>query len=160
MLISCKNSAEKREINHSVFPKSMGFVSDYSNLFTKVQRDSLTQIIKDFEYKTTNEIAIVTVDSIEPYSDFDQYSLDLFNARGIGKKDINNGLSLNISIQRRRSRIVTGYGTEKILTDSICGAILKNILVPEFKKENYFLGTKNTLEEIIKTWEFLTPNQE
>ena len=55
-----------------------------------------------------------------------------------------------IAKEDRVMRIEVGYGLEGYVTDAKSSYIIRNIITPEFQKENYYQGIKNGLEEIIK----------
>ena len=134
------------------FPAPLGAVSDFENVFSSNQISDLTKIINDYEQKTTREIAIVTVESIEPYKNIAIYSTDLANEWKIGKAKKNNGLLILFSKNLREIRITTGYGTEKILTDEVCKKVIDETIIPEFKKGDYYSGIKEGLTALIKKW--------
>jgi len=135
------------------FPKQIGYVNDYDNVLTKEQISELENIIKDYEKKTTNEISIVSVNSIKPYKDISLYTTELAHQWGIGKSEKNNGLIILFSKTLRSIRISTGYGTEKILTDEICKKVIDETIIPEFKNGDYYNGIKNGIKELIVEWE-------
>lgn len=134
------------------FPELIGPVNDFENVFTAEQIDDLENIISSFEQKTTNEIAIVTINDIAEYSNFDDYTLDLANYWQIGKLYKNNGLVIAFSTNLREISIKTGTGTEKILTDTICKDVIDQEIVPEFKKGEYYRGIKKALLLLISKW--------
>ena len=135
------------------FPAPSGFVNDFEGILTTRQEKKLDKIISKYERKTSNEIAIVTVDSIAPYPDLYHYSLDLANSWGIGKKDKNNGILLIFSKKLRNIRIQTGKGLTKELTNEEAKRIIDQIIIPEFKKGDYYSGTEKGLLAIIKELE-------
>lgn len=136
----------------SIFPERIGIVNDFEDIFTEKQKEELAKIITDFEKKTSNEIAIITLKEIHPtYDDFDKYCLDLSNHYGVGKKENDNGLIIVFSAELRKFRINTGTQTENILTNEICKEEVDKI-IPEFKKGNYFEGVKNCLLNLIHNW--------
>jgi len=134
------------------FPFPIGSVSDYEKIFNDVQISNLTKIISEYEEKTTREIAIVTVNSIEPYENISDYSTDLANEWGIGNSETDNGLLILFSKNLREIRISTGYGTEKILTDELCKKVIDETIIPEFKKGDYYSGIEKGMTELIKKW--------
>ena len=139
----------KHKVKHK-FPKPKGFVNDYENIFTKEQFDTLTIMIFNHEASTTNQVAIVTIDSFAPYPNLYDYTLDLFNTWGIGTKEKNNGIAIIFGKQIRQIRIMTGTGLETKLTDEEAKMIIDNVIIPEFKNENYYYGLKLGLMEIFK----------
>ncbi len=131
--------------------KPLGWTSDFEHIFSSDQINELDSIISKFEKETTNEIAIVTIDSSWTTKEtFDSLILKVGNDWGIGKKDINNGIVIGISTGLRRIRISNGYGIEAKLTDAETKKILEDLIIPEFKKGNYFEGTKNGLLALIQ----------
>jgi len=118
-------------------PKSKGYVSDYENIFTPEQNSQLTKLLLDYENETTIEIAVLTVPDFESdEADFAQKTAEQW---GIGKKDVNNGLLILISKNKRILRTQTGYGLEGYLPDGW----LKHIgdSVASKYQGNYYEGT-------------------
>lgn len=79
----------------------------------------------------------------------DEYSLTLFKKWGVGQKDKNNGVMIAFSTALRRIRIQNGYGIESKMTNEETKKIIDNIMLPEFKSENYFEGLKKGLVAIM-----------
>jgi uncharacterized protein len=96
---------------------------------------------------------LVTVKDIGHSPKMVDYAVELGNRWGVGKKDQENGLIILFSRTMREAFLATGYGTEKILKDEICKAIIDSTMVPFFKEEDYFGGLKAGLLECIKRWE-------
>lgn len=132
------------------FPTYVGYVNDFEEIFTKDQISVLNKIIEKQEKETSNEIVIVSIQSYAPYSALFEYSLELANYWGIGKKDKNNGIAIVFGKQIRQIRIQVGYGLENKLKDEESKKIIDNTIIPEFKKGDFYTGIKNGLVEIIK----------
>ena len=128
----------------------IGFVSDFEHVFSADELIELNRIIVNYEKLSTNEIAIVSIDTIPINWDFDQFSISLFNQWGIGKKNVNNGLLILFSKNLRRIRITTGRGTEKKITDADCRELIDKMIIPYFKEDEYFLGIDYAIKSIIK----------
>ena len=133
--------------------KSKGlFINDYDNLFTTAQINELSDIIYNYNLKTTRQIVLVTIDNITPYTDIQKYATDLSNYWGIGTSEKNNGLTILLCKSCKKITIVTGTGTQLILTDEICKKVIDEKIIPEFKQGNYYTGVKNGLLELIDKW--------
>ena len=132
------------------FPTYVGYVNDFEGAFTKEQISELNKIIEKQENETSNEIAIVSIQSYAPYKTLFEYSLELANYWKIGKKDKNNGIAIVFGKQIRQIRIQVGYGLEKKLKDEEAKRIIDNTIIPEFKNGDFYTGIKNGLIEIIK----------
>jgi uncharacterized protein len=141
------------DLGESDLPKLKRQVNDFESVFTVEQLEKLTLMIREFEKNTTNQIAVVSIESIGKYTDFDKFALDLSNYNGIGLKEKDNGLSIVFSKSLRKIRISTGIGTENILTDEICKKIIDQTIIPEFRNGDYYSGIEKGLAELIAKWE-------
>ena len=132
------------------FPDKIGLVNDFEGIFTNEQISELNGIISNHEKETTNQIVIVSIKSFAPYETLFDYSLKLANYWGIGQKVKNNGVAIVFGKQIREIRIQVGYGLEKKLKDEEAKRIIDNVIIPEFKKDDYYNGIKKGLVAIIK----------
>ena len=135
------------------FHTAAGFVNDFENLIDRVDEISFTRLIQTHENKTTNQIAIVTLDTIYNNQKFDAYTLALANHWGVGQKDKDNGILIAVSKKYKKMRIQVGDGLLKKLTNKESQNIVDSIFVPQFKLENYAKGIENGLIRIIKELE-------
>lgn len=128
-----------------------GYVNDYVHLFTPSQIAALDSLIGNYEKETTNQVAIMTIDSQWIKIDsFDNFVIKAHNVWGVGRKDKNNGIMIGICPGYRKVRISNGYGIERVLTDEETQAIIKTFMVPAYRKGSYFEGTRDALLEIMK----------
>lgn len=114
------------------YPTSVGYVNDFAGIVSQDQAEKLTFEIKDFDAKTTIEIAVVTVPSLQGYS-IETYTLGLAKTWGVGKKDKNNGVVLLVAQNERKVRIEVGRGLERMLSNSVSGQIIQNDILPHFR---------------------------
>lgn len=159
---ACKTSSkneveytrERTEIQHQNvrFPEPVGFVNDFDGIFTPDQEKDLENRLREYEQKTSNHIAVVTVNSIEPYSEIQWYATDLANYWRVGKKEKDNGLLIVLNNNEREIWISTGLGTEKIITDEFLKNTIDSTIIPEFRNGDYHNGIAKGVEEIIGKW--------
>lgn len=133
-----------------VFPVPNGFINDFDNILSDEQETELLALIKKHEAKTGNQIAIVTLTSIQGYDGLESYSLDLANNWGIGQEDKENGVLIALYMKDRRIWIQNGNGIMDKLTDDETLKIIKKIIVPEFKKDDYYIGFQKGIHAIIE----------
>ncbi|MDG5492727.1 YgcG family protein [Psychroserpens sp. SPM9] len=156
ILICCFSCKTDRGIgvDYSLLPenKQQKVVLDLSHVFSAKQIASLSQKIIDYEKRTSNEIAVLTVDSIAPFEDIQVYSSAIGDYWGVGKKDINNGLVIVLRKNQKHVWLSTGDGTTKVLTDAICQTIIDDFMIPYFKEGNYYLGIDKGLDVIMSKW--------
>ncbi|MBL7150505.1 TPM domain-containing protein [Candidatus Microgenomates bacterium] len=137
------------------FPEPVGYVNDFGKMFSSEFGENLEKRLSDFEKETTVEIAIVTIESLADYT-VEEYAVRLFEQWKIGKKEKDNSLLLLSAKEERKVRIEVGYGLEPVITDGRAGRIIREKIVPSFKKENYEQGIELAvvqIEEYIKTGE-------
>jgi len=120
--------------------KKDSFVMDQEQLLTPRQKDSLNALYYAHEKKTSNEIVLVTAADYGNDSTILFYSTRMGNQLGVGKKDKDNGIVIVVSKANRETRIATGYGTEKVLQDQLAKKIIDSLMIPEFKKGNFYEG--------------------
>lgn len=150
LLVSACGQSEKAESKVPNFPKRIGFVNDFDNLFSDKEEKILDSLIKNFKTRTATEISIVTIDSsMTTLEGFNSYTLRLANAWGVGSKK-KNGILIGISASLQRVRINRGLGVGKVLTDMKTKKILDESMFPELRKGNYFEGTKIAIMELVK----------
>ena len=165
-LLSCKSSAQETETKKSTTEfdfstvekyrdtKLKGLIiNDYDSIFNSAQRKELSDIIYDYNIKTTRQIVVVTVDSISPYSEIQKYAGDLMNYWGVGTIEKNNGLTIVVCNPCKQIGIVTGTGTELILTDEVCKEVIDKTIIPEFKNGEFYSGIKKGVIQLIEKWE-------
>lgn len=115
-------------------------IFDFEYDLTPEQRSQLDSLYASHEKKTTNEIALVTTNDYSPDTSILFYSVNMARKLGVGKKEKDNGVLIVFSNQMRQTRIATGYGTEKVLTDEVAKAIIDSVMIPNFKKGKTFDG--------------------
>ena len=131
-------------------PRPVGYVNDFEKIFSVTQVKYLDSLMGDFDHKTTNQFAVITVDtSMVSKEDFDGYVLKIAKAWGVGQKKKDNGIVIGFSRAYRKIRIENGYGIEKIISDADTKAILDSAILPYFKKGEYFEGTLEGLKTIM-----------
>lgn len=140
-----------RQVFWDNLPKPHNWTNDYENLFSKDEETKLNQIISDFEKETTVEIAIVTIDTFKVSKEkFEDLSLHIARTWGVGKKEKSNGILIAISKGYLKIRIQNGDGIVLFLSDDETAKIIRNEIIPYFKKEDYFEGTKAGILKLIE----------
>lgn len=127
-----------------------GWVTDMANILSDTTKQQLNQEIGELEAKNGTEIAVVTVKTTKPSPTPKQFTTELFNYWGIGKKGINNGILFLVSIEDKRIEIETGNGIEKILPKAQVGKIITEKITPELKKGNFDQGILNGTKALIQ----------
>lgn len=131
------------------FPRLTGRIVDEANLLDPATRAELNQKLTDLEGKSTDQLVIVTLRSLQGTS-IEDYGYRLGRAWQIGQQGKNNGVLLIVAPNERKVRIEVGYGLEGTLTDAISSFIIQNSILPRFRANDYQGGIKRGAEDIIQ----------
>lgn len=133
-------------------PYLTGRVTDNAEILSASMSKSLTERLKAHEDRTGNQIAVLTVPSLEGES-IEGYAEAVFKEWKLGQKGKDNGILLVVAPQDRRMRIEVGYGLEGVLPDSAAGSIIRNVITPKFKVGDYNGGVEAGVSAIIMVLE-------
>lgn len=131
------------------YPQPVGFVNDFANIISDQTEKDLDQTLTAFKESSSNELVVVTLSSLEE-DVIENVAVELFQQWAIGTKEKDNGILLLIAPNERELKIEVGYGLEPTLTDSRAGNIIRSIITPEFKKEDYDAGIVGGVSAIQK----------
>ena len=134
------------------FPELTGMVVDRANILNSSQKQTLTELLKEEESKSSNQIVIVTLDTLDGYT-IEEYGYQLGRYWQIGQKDKNNGVLLIVSMAEKAIRIEVGYGLEGALTDKISHEIIEYIIKPNFRQKNFYKGIFEASQAIVSAVE-------
>lgn len=130
-------------------PDPVGYVNDYAGILKDSTKSELEKLASNMSQLGMAEYAIVIVDRIEGGDEFG-FAQAIFDKWKLGKKGLDNGVLLLVSIKDKKVRIHTGYGIEGIITDGEAGSILDNYLIPYFKIQDFDGGILNASYAIAK----------
>ena len=131
-------------------PYLSGRINDYAGILSETAVNDIEKTLKDFEQKTTCQIAVLTIKSLEG-ENLEEFSIKVAETWKLGKKKKDNGVLLLIAQNDRQMRIEVGYGLEGSLTDYASGRIIANEIVPLFKIGDYNAGITNGVNAVIST---------
>jgi uncharacterized protein len=142
-------------------PKPAGRVNDFAELLSAPARAALEQRLQDVETKTSSEIAVATVKSLDGMS-VEEYANRLFKEWGVGQAKTDNGVLILVVPNQREMRIEVGYGLEGILPDGLAGEIRDEQFLPRFREDDYAGGITagvNRIADIVEKNQVLTPEE-
>ena len=124
-------------------------VHDEGGILSQQAVSFLEQSLKSFEDSTSNQIAVLIVNSLEGES-IDQFGIRVADQWKLGQKDKDNGVILLIALNDRKMRIEVGQGLEGPLPDAICNRIIRNEMAPAFRRGDYDSGVVAAVDGIRK----------
>ncbi len=129
-------------------PYLSGRVVDNAEILGAPARQQLDATLKAHEDKTTDQIVVLTVPSLEGDS-VEQFATKVFETWKLGQKGKDNGVLLLVSPKDRRLRIEVGYGLEGTLPDVAASRIIRNVITPRFKEGDYDRGIVEGVGAIV-----------
>ena len=130
------------------FPKFTNFVVDQAGIIPDNAERSLDRKLSDLQRRTRHQLAVVTVSSLQGYEIAD-YSNRLGRAWGVGRRHFDDGVLLVVAPHEHRVRIEVGHGLEATLTDPRCAEIIRNLVLPHFKRQDFPGGIAAGTDAII-----------
>jgi uncharacterized protein len=131
------------------FPQLTGRVVDEAGIFNPAAKTALEQKLAEFEAKTTGQLVVVTLKSLQGTS-IEDYGYQLGRHWGIGQKEKNSGALVIVAPNERKVRIEVGYGLEGQLTDAVSRLIIENSIVPRFRAGDFVGGINRGVDDIIQ----------
>ena len=137
------------EAQSASYPRSKGPVSDYAGRLSQAQVAELTSLIEDYRRQTSIEIAVVVVNSLQGQS-AREYATGIGSYWGVGKAERNNGVVLLWAPTERAYSLRVADGLSNDLTDADAGEITRNFLLPNFRREEYYVGLKEVVQAVMR----------
>ena len=113
-----------------------GWVSDPAHHLSAETVRRIDSTIFAFERATSNEMAVVVIDSLDGLEPGDA-ALLLHRRWGVGKGDRNNGIVFLWSPALRKVYVSVGYRLEGVLTDGRVGRIEDEAILPRFRAGDF-----------------------
>src|SRR6476469_1710570 len=121
----------KAQIERVIPPKPSPprLVNDYTRTLTPDQVQALEQKLVAYDDSTSNQIAVVTINTNGDY-DIQDVALGILRKWGVGNAQKNNGIVILAAIDDHKVWIATGYGLEGAVPDITAQAIIDNDILP------------------------------
>ena len=133
-------------------PYLTGRVNDNAGVLSEATRRTLTERLKAHEEKTTNQVVVLTVPSLEG-ENIEDYAEAVFKAWKLGQKGKDNGILVVVAPNDRQMRIEVGYGLEGTLPDGAAGSIIRNVMTPRFSSGDINGGIEAGIDAILSVLE-------
>lgn len=129
-------------------PRNDGWVTDLADILSSADEGALEARLEEWKQRTGHQIAVLTIPSLEGES-LEDASLAVLRGWGIGTAERQDGALLFVARDDRKIRIEVGYGLEGALTDSISGRIIRDVMAPKFRQQQFSAGVRAAVESMI-----------
>jgi uncharacterized protein len=129
-------------------PKLKMWATDLTNTLNKLELNELNRRLKTYQDTTSNQVLVLMIPSLEGYP-IEMLAEEIATQNKIGTEKNDNGILLLIAKDDRELRIEVGYGLEGAVPDAIASSIIRNIIRPNFRNDDYYGGISEGVEAII-----------
>ncbi len=129
--------------------KEQKFVYDYAKLLPAGDNSFLESKLKNYADSTSTQVVIVIIESLKGES-IGMLAPKWGHKWGIGEEEEDNGVVVLLAKKERKIWISPGYGSENKLTAGITGQIVRNRIIPYFKRGDYAGGLDIGVDSIIE----------
>ncbi|SFU30539.1 uncharacterized protein SAMN05216480_101579 [Pustulibacterium marinum] len=146
LLITCVVSAQF-EIPEK--PSKETSVYDYAEVLSKGQKNALENKLVRYSDTTSTQIVFISIKSLNG-ENIGLLAPKWGQQWGIGQKGKDNGVVILLAEKEHEIWIAPGYEAEEKLTAGINGEIIRNIIIPEFKRGDYYAGLDKGTDAIFE----------
>jgi uncharacterized protein len=130
-------------------PNPPRLVVDNAGVLDSYDRDQLEKKLQDLDNASSNQIAVVTVKSLNGES-IEDVAVNTFRDWKIGNKKTNNGVLVLVAVDDRKVRIEVGYGLEGAIPDITANDIIRKDIAPAFEQKNFYGGLNQATDDLGK----------
>jgi uncharacterized protein len=133
-----------------IYPdRPTGHVNDLAEFMSASEVSRLESKLRAYRDSTSNVIAILTLESLKGET-VEFVSEQVFNTWRMWEGDRQNGVLILAARQERALRIEVGYGLEGAIPDILAGQIIREILTPGFRQEQYGSAFNAATDQIMR----------
>jgi uncharacterized protein len=130
-------------------PNPPRLVNDLTGTLSASEVEQLEKKLLAYSDSTSTQVTIVLLGSVGPY-DIADYTFQLGEQWGIGKKGKDNGVLILAAMKDRKIFIAPGRGMEGAIPDALAKRIVTDMILPNFKMEAYYQGLDQATDMIFK----------
>lgn len=140
-------------------------VNDFAGVLTSSQINALEHKLVSFDDSTSNQIAVVTVASLDGY-DASEYAVQLHRKWKVGTDDKDNGILILVKPKNDEGYgdvfISVGYGLEGAIPDITAKRIINECMIPKFKENDYYGAIESACDRLmaLASGEYSDPDEE
>ncbi|MFV0646032.1 MAG: TPM domain-containing protein [Sphingomonadaceae bacterium] len=129
-------------------PRPDGPVYDGAQILSPTTIAELDSRLRAYNQATGRAIVVATVPDLDGQP-IESYATGLFGNWGIGGAQRDMGLLLLIAPNERKMRIEIGYGMHPWFGGIMAGRVIRDVITPYFKQDDYDGGVKAGVDAII-----------
>ena len=129
------------------YPELAGRITDNAHILNASDRAAVEAELAALEAQSTDQIAVVTVPSLDGYT-IEDYGIGLARKWQIGQKGKDNGILLIVAPTEKKVRIEVGRRLEPLMTDTMSKIIIQNAILTKFRRGDFSGGIADGVRDI------------
>ena len=124
-------------------------VNDLAALLPEETKQGLEARLAAHEKKTGHQLVVLTIPSLEgdPLEDF---SIRTVQKWKLGRTKVDDGVLVLVAKAEHKVRIEVGYGLEGSIPDAMASRIVRNVMVPLFRRGDFAAGVEAGVKALIE----------
>jgi uncharacterized protein len=136
--------AEAAPRDRQPLPEPLGYVSDHAGVVDADWKARIRSVCQDLERKTGIEMVVVTVKSLSPYPNANEYASAIYQRWGVGSAQQEHGIVILAAIEEQGAAVTVGKGLIGRLTQAKVQEAGQQYLDPAFRDARYGEGLYRT----------------
>jgi uncharacterized protein len=129
-------------------PELKYWMTDFTKTLSGDEVNHLNRKLKAYEDTTSTQLIVMMMATLQEYP-IEYYTLEVAEKNKIGTSREDNGILLLVVKNDRQLRIEVGEGLEGAVPDALASSIIRNVIIPHFRKNDYFRGIEEGIDAII-----------
>jgi uncharacterized protein len=129
-------------------PELKYWMTDFTNTLSSGEVNHLNRKLKAYEDTTSTQLVGLMIASLQDYP-IEYYALEVAEKNKIGTSKNDNGILLLVVKNDKQLRIEVGEGLEGAVPDALASSIIRNVIIPPFRKDDYFRGIEAGIDAVI-----------
>src|SRR5690606_4918567 len=130
-------------------PDKQTSLYDYVNLLSPSQQQALEEKLVKYSDTTSTQIVVAIIGTTKG-ENIGLLTPKWAHEWGIGQAKEDNGVFILLARDDRNILISPCYGVEHKLTAGITGELIRNVIIPEFKRGDYYSGLDKGTDAIFE----------
>lgn len=130
-------------------PPLQSRLTDLTGTLSAEQKGALENTLRAFEARKGSQFAVLLLPTTQPEA-IETFALRVVEQWKLGRKRVDDGVLLLIAKDDRALRMEVGYGLEGALNDATAQRILREVITPKFKSNDYFGGITEGVDRTIR----------
>ncbi|HEX9981722.1 MAG TPA: TPM domain-containing protein [Thermoanaerobaculia bacterium] len=130
-------------------PPPKTWFTDAAGVVSTTQAALLDRKLSDFEQASGVQFIIYVFPTLGGEQSMEAFTIRCVEQWKVGQRKYDNGVVLFVFVQDRKMRVETGYGTGGAITDAFSATVIRDVIAPRFRENDYYGGLSAGADAIM-----------